>query len=253
MNPPPNGVPIAIGELTETFKDITTSTSDRDILSKIEEEVREAREDHRDDVIYSRVWAVSVSANTLPTHPADFLGTRERLLLTSPSPKDVLRDHPDSAITTPPLPVASVPSNPPVEMAVPSAPAEGSSSRTAQPTPETIPPLNTLSYSVADVAVEMMQGIPLAGILPIDLCELEDTARNFLDRLEALAPEWCGDGCWGYVWLTAGALLAGGVTHGVLVARSRARSRLVGMVEMELEDTHESHRDRRVAGAISPG
>ncbi len=86
-----------------------------------------------------------------------------------------------------------------------------------------VPSLDAIATSWRDVFSIPLAGVPIAAALPTNFHALDAAAQAFFEHLADLAPDWPTESeeC-GYVWLVAGALLAGGGRQFVQRARSRA-------------------------------
>jgi len=114
--------------------------------------------------------------------------------------------------------------NPVASMPIP--PAENPENN-PQPLPESAEP--GLAEVIPAVAVQIVNTLPLAGLLPFNLTELESGVRSVLDRVANLDETWVEEasGLEDYLWITAGALVAGGVIQAAWSRRNQRTDRRV--------------------------
>jgi len=79
------------------------------------------------------------------------------------------------------------------------------------------------------VATQLANAMPLTGLLPFHFDELESGVRNVLDRVANLDETWVEEasGMEDYLWITAGALVAGGVLQAAWSRRNQLSDRRV--------------------------
>lgn len=246
LSPPNGGILAAISRAIGSY-DPPLASADRplrgaDLYALIRgltpEEIDQKLEFLR--TIFPLPWAVPVDAPTtasLPAHPVAHLPHMERQVSDQsalPIPVEPHGGSPGigSSPYRPPAGMSGVSEWPslsaievdrePPQPAADSRPAATptvSGSLPEAPAPKTPSALAVL-YS------ELLGGIPLAAELPLDIPTIESQAREFLEHLSALGPDLPGEVGWReYLWFAAGVLIAGGVTHTLLVSRNRERGR----------------------------
>lgn len=227
-------VPRPYGSLTSTPD--ASLPSPFHAITALDREVREREYEHREEFARTHLWGVAITPDTRQG-PS---GYTEQHVHVPQALREVTHNLPGSHEGPPN-------SAPAVSTYTPTGPAweaiegmrEGAQVPTEHATPDPLVPSPAPTgvptspvVESSEVAIEpsLLRGSPVAGLLPANLVALAADAREFLNHLADLGSEWCEEsGPWEYVWLSAGVLLAGGLAHAAVVARSRERIRLTAV------------------------